>query len=61
MTYHEHFGDWLRNYITPLYAYLNLLGIYLVILGIGLGALASWQRRSICSKKSADNPPASSK
>jgi hypothetical protein len=56
MTYEEYFCDWLRNYITPLFAYLNLLGMYLLMLGIGLGALASWQRRRIDPKKSTQKP-----
>ena len=56
MTFHKSFVDWLGNYVTPLYAYLNLLGIYLLMLGIGLGALASWQRKSIGSKKSTHKP-----
>jgi len=51
MSWYEHFGDWLRNYITPVFAYLNLLGIYLILLGIGLGALVS----SLRSRKHTKN------
>jgi hypothetical protein len=52
MSWEEHFGDWLRNYITPLFTFLNLLGIYLIMVGIGLGALASALRRPNQSKNS---------
>jgi hypothetical protein len=33
--------DQLRNFWTPLFAYLNLLGVLLVILGIALAGLVS--------------------
>jgi hypothetical protein len=57
MSWVEHFDDWLRNYITPVFAFLNLLGIYLVVLGIGLGALSSSLRNRKRTNNSVQESP----
>ncbi len=39
------FGDDLRNFWTPFLAFADLLGVYLVVLGIALAGLVSAQRQ----------------
>jgi uncharacterized membrane protein len=45
--------EWLREFWTPFVAYLSLLGVLLIILGIGLAGLASLGKSK--ERKSADS------
>jgi len=49
----------LRDFCTPLFAYLLLLGMYLLVLGFGLGCLACAAYRARKNREAnADRPPA---
>jgi hypothetical protein len=50
---HDKYYESLCEFWTPFVAYLSLLGVFLVILGIGLGGLASMVRSK--EKKNANS------